>query len=71
MSTEDGKPALTGYNVWANPDDATNALKAQMKIGDKTLADFSDCIVQYMDIVNAFCVTGFKPLQAGESVVIP
>lgn len=71
MSTEDGKSALTGYNEWANPDDATNALKAQMKIGDKTLADFPDCIVQYMDIVNAFCVMGFKPLQAGESVVIP
>ena len=71
MSTEDGKPALTGYNVWANPDDATNALKSQMKIGDKTLADFSGCVVQYMDIANAFCVMGFKPLQAGESVVIP
>ncbi len=73
MSTEDGTPALTGYGAdkkWADPDDATNALKAQMKIGDKTLADFPEAVIQYMDIVNAFCVRDFK-LNAGESVVIP
>ena len=71
MSTEDGTSALTGYDKWANPDDATNALKAQMKIGDKTLADIDGAVIQYMDIVNAFCVRDFTPLQAGESIVIP
>lgn len=73
MSTEDGTPALTGYGAdkkWADPDDATNALKTKMKIGDKTLADFPEAVIQYMDIVNAFCVRDFT-LQAGESVVTP
>lgn len=70
MSTKDGKSALTGYDKWASPDEATNALKAQMKIGDKSLADIEGTVVQYVDIENALYVSGFA-LQAGESVVIP
>ena len=70
MSTMDGQMALTGYESWLAPDDATNALKAQMTINGKSLAEVEGAFVQYMDIANAFCVGGYY-IPDGGSLVIP
>ena len=70
MSTMDGQMALTGYESWSAPDDATNALKAQMTINGKSLAEVEGAFVQYMDIANAFCVGGYY-IPDGGSLVIP
>lgn len=70
MSTMDGQMALTGYNQWAAADNATNALKEQILISGKSLANVEGSVVQYMDIANAFYIGGYY-LPDGGSLVIP
>lgn len=70
MSTLDGQMALTGFDYWAAADSATNALKEQIMISGKPLSNVEGAVVQYMDIVNAFCISGYY-LPDGGSLVIP
>lgn len=70
MSTMDGQMALTGFDRWAAADSATNALKEQITISGKPLSNVEGAVVQYMDIANAFCISGYY-LPDGGSLVIP
>lgn len=70
MSTMDGQMALTGYNQWRAGDSATNALEEQITINGKPLSDMDGVVLQYMDIANAFCISGYY-LPDGGSLVIP
>lgn len=68
LSMSDGAPALTGYAEWRASDPATAALKDQLLINGKKPGD--EVVLQYMDIENAFCLSGYY-LTDGSTIVIP
>lgn len=70
LSTNEGEAVPTGYKGWVAADAATIALEAQILLNGEKMSEKDGVVLQGMDIVNGFCISGYY-LPEGGTIVIP